>query len=198
MDDSKTGKDSHVLCKFDRPVDLTKKSGNKLEPKAAWEINFDLEDLPENRDPAFSESTYSSGSIDFSSGVYLYNERLSIGLSCVNMIQSSFDGEVLVQSNQTIGKASFGRNIQERKFFSLLSYNFDIINNDWQFEPILLIRNSSSYSSVYDFVSRIKYLKDNWFGLGYRSDGTTSLSFGVKANNLHIGCLLYTSDAADE
>ena len=55
------------------------------------------------------------------------------------------------------------------------------------FEPILLIRNSSSYSSVYDFVSRIKYLKDNWFGLGYRSDGTTSLSFGVKANNLHIG-----------
>ena len=35
--------------------------------------------------------------------------------------------------------------------------------------------------------SRFKYLKDNWFGLGYRSDGTTSLSFGVKANNLHIG-----------
>ena len=152
-----------------------------------YSINFDLEDLPENRDPAFSESTYSSGSIDFSSGIYLYNERPSIGLSCVNMIQSSFDGEVLVQSNQTIGKTSFGRNIQERIFFSLLSYNFDIINNDWQFEPILLIRSSSSYSSVYDFVSRIKYLKDNWFGLGYRSDGTTSISFGIKANNLHIG-----------
>ena len=25
-------------------IDLTKKSANKLEPKAAWEINFDLEE----------------------------------------------------------------------------------------------------------------------------------------------------------
>ena len=110
-----------------------------------------------------------------------------MGFSCVNMIQSSFDGEVLVQSNQSIGKTSFGKNLQERIFFSLLSYNFDIINNDWQFEPILLVRSSDNYHAVYDFVSRIKYLKSNWFGLGYRSDGTTSLSFGVKANILHIG-----------
>ena len=30
-----------------------------------YSINFDLEDLPQNQDPAFSGSTYSSASIDF-------------------------------------------------------------------------------------------------------------------------------------
>ena len=85
-----------------------------------YSINFDLEDLPQNQDPAFSGSTYSSASIDFSSGIYLYNKRLSIGLSCVNMIQSSFDGEVLVQSNQTVGKTSFGKNLRERIYYCLL------------------------------------------------------------------------------
>jgi len=152
-----------------------------------YSINFDLEDLPENRDPAFSASTYSSASFDLASGVYLYNESLSLGISCANMIQSSFDGEVLVQSNQTVGKSSFGRNLRERIFYSLISYKFDIINNDWQFEPIILSRNFNNQSFVTDFVTKIKYLKNNWISLGYRTDATSSFGFGFKANKLNIG-----------
>ena len=152
-----------------------------------YSINFDLEDLPQNQDPAFSGSTYSSASIDFSSGIYLYNKRLSIGLSCVNMIQSSFDGEVLVQSNQTVGKTSFGKNLRERIYYYLVSYNFDIINNDWKLEPIIFSRTFNNQNIVIDFITRIKYLDNNWLSLAYRTDGTTSFGFGFKANKMHIG-----------
>ena len=152
-----------------------------------YSINFDLEDLPQNQDPAFSGSNYSSASIDFSSGIYLYNKRLSIGLSCVNMIQSSFDGEVLVQSNQTVGKTSFGKNLRERIYYYLVSYNFDIINNDWKLEPIIFSRTFNNQNVVTDFITRIKYLDNNWLSLAYRTDGTTSFGFGFKANKMHIG-----------
>ena len=152
-----------------------------------YSINFDQEDLPNNSDPAFSASTYSSASVDLSSGLYLYNENLSIGFSCVNMLQSSFDGEVLVQSNQTVGKSSFGKNLRERIFYSLISYNFDIINNDWQFEPIILSRNFDNKNTVTDFVAKIKYLKNNWISVAYGSDETSSFGFGFKANKMHIG-----------
>ena len=152
-----------------------------------YSINFDQDDLPNNSDPAFSASTYSSASVDLSSGFYLYNENLSIGFSCVNMLQSSFDGEVLVQSNQTVGKSSFGKNLRERIFYSLISYNFDIINNDWQFEPIILSRNFDNKNTVTDFVAKIKYLKNNWISVAYGSDETSSFGFGFKANKMHIG-----------
>ena len=85
-----------------------------------YSVNFELEDLPENQDPAFSESTYSSLSFDIGSGVYIYNDKLSLGFSVANMLQSSFDGEVLVQSNQSFGKTSFGENLRQRIFFSSL------------------------------------------------------------------------------
>ena len=86
-----------------------------------------------------------------------------------------------------MGKSSFGRNLRERIFYSLISYKFDIINNDWQFEPIILSRNFNNQSFVTDFVTKIKYLKNNWISLGYRTDATSSFGFGFKANKLHIG-----------
>ncbi len=152
-----------------------------------YSLNFDLEDLPENQDPAFSASTFTSISYDLSSGVYLYNERLSLGFSCLNMLQSPFNAEVLSQSNQSVGKTSFGNNIQIMSFYSFASYNIDIINNDWSVEPILLLRDAIDQKQIIDFVTRVKYLNHNWMGCGYRSDGTLSFSFGFKSNRIHIG-----------
>ena len=81
------------------------------------------------------------------------------------MIQSSFDGEVSVQSNQTVGKTSFGKNLRERIYYYLVSYNFDIINNDWKLEPIIFSRTFNNQNIVTDFITRIKYLDNNWLYL---------------------------------
>jgi len=152
-----------------------------------YSVNFELEDMPTNQDPAFSESTYSSLSFDIGSGVYMYNDKLSLGFSVVNMLQSSFDGEVLVQSNQSFGKTSFGENLRERIFFTSFSYDFDIINNDWSFQPFLLLRNFENKTQILDLFTRIKYLKNNWAGFGYRSEGVMSFSFGFNSDKLHFG-----------
>ena len=88
-----------------------------------------------------------------------------------------------------MNKSSFGKNLRERIFYSLISYNFDIINNDWQFEPIILSRNFDNKNTVTDFVAKIKYLKNNWISIAYGSDETSSFGFGFKANkgiSLHM------------
>jgi len=159
-----------------------------IAPKLLYySLNFDSEDLPENQDPAFSESTFSSTLVDLSSGLYLYNKRLSLGFSCLNMLQASFNKEVVQQSNQSVGNSSFGSNSEIMNFYTMASYKFDIINNEWNLEPVFLLRNALNQKQIINFATRLIYLNDNWAGIGYRTDGTMSFSVGFKSNKIHIG-----------
>ena len=64
---------------------------------------------------------------DFSTGLYLYNKNFSLGFSALNILQSSFNGEVFTNSlNQSVSN-SFGENIEIRHFYLTGSYRGNII-----------------------------------------------------------------------
>ena len=140
-------------------------------------IDFNKEDLPLGVDPAFSSSSYDKTLADASSGVYFYGKEFYVGFSVSNMFQSSFNTEV---------KGSPHSNSEYRNYYGMGAYKFQVINNDWQFEPSILIRKMQYQESVTDITTRIIFLKNNWAGLTYRNNSTAIVSFGFSAKNMHI------------
>ena len=139
-------------------------------------LDFNKEDLP-GEDPAFSASAYDKTFSDASSGVYLYGNNFYVGFSVSNMFQSSFNDEV---------KGSPYPNSEYRNYFGMGAYKFQVINNDWQFEPSILIRKIQYKKGLTDITTRIIFLENNWAGLAYRNNETFIFSFGFAQNNMHI------------
>jgi len=140
-------------------------------------IDFNKEDLPSGIDPAFSTQSYDKTLADASSGVYLYGKEFYVGFSVSNMFQSSFNTEV---------QGSPYHNSEYRNYYGMGAYKFQIINNDWQLEPSLLIRKMQYQKGLADITTRILYLENTWTGLTYRNNGTAIFSFGFGANNMHM------------
>ena len=140
-------------------------------------IDFNKEDLPSGIDPAFSTQSYDKTLADASSGVYLYGKEFYVGFSVSNMFQSSFNTEV---------QGSPYPNSEYRNYYGMGAYKFQIINNDWQLEPSLLIRKMQYQKGLTDITTRILYLENTWAGLTYRNNGTAIFSFGFGAKNMHI------------
>ena len=140
-------------------------------------IDFNKEDLPSGADPAFSTQSYDKTLADASSGVYLYGKEFYVGFSVSNMFQSSFNTEV---------QGSPYPNSEYRNYYGMGAYKFQIINNDWQLEPSLLIRKMQYQKGLADITTRILYLENTWAGLTYRNNGTAIFSFGFGAKNMHI------------
>ena len=139
-------------------------------------IDFNKEDLPPGIDPAFSASSYDKTLADASSGVYLYGKEFYVGFSVSNMFQSSFNTEV---------QGSPYPNSEYRNYYGMGAYKFQIINNDWQLEPSILIRKMQYQKGLTDITTRILYLDNTWAGLTYRNNGIAIFSFGFGAN-MHI------------
>jgi type IX secretion system PorP/SprF family membrane protein len=140
-------------------------------------IDFNKEDLPPGIDPAFSTKSYDKTLTDASSGMYLYGKEFYFGFSVSNMFQSSFNDEV---------QGSPYPNSEYRNYYGMGAYKFQVINNDWQFEPSILIRKMQYQKGLTDITTRILYLENTWAGLTYRNNGTAIFSFGFGAKNLHI------------
>lgn len=159
-----------------------------LGPKfMLYSLNFNREDLPDLNDPAFSFNEHNEMLADFSSGFYLYNENFSLGFSALNILQSSFNGEVFTNSlNQSVNN-NFGENIEVRHFYFTSSFRGNIINNDWEIEPYLQISSAENQTSLIRFSSRIIFLKDNWLSFGLGNNGLISSGIGFKANNIYLG-----------
>ena len=139
-------------------------------------LDFNKEDLP-GEDPAFSASAYDKTLVDASSGVYLYGKEFSVGFSVSNMIQSSFNTEV---------QGSPYPNSEYRNYYGMAAYKFQVINNDWQLEPSILIRKMQYKKGLTDITTRIIFLENNWVGLGYRTNEKFIFSFGFSQNSMHI------------
>jgi type IX secretion system PorP/SprF family membrane protein len=140
-------------------------------------IDFNEEDLPSGTDPAFSTNSYDKTLADASSGVYLYGNEFYFGFSVSNMFQSSFNTEV---------QGSPYPNSEYRNYYGMGAYKFQLINNDWQLEPSILIRKMQYQNGLNDITTRILYLENTWAGLTYRNNGTVIFSFGFGAKNMHI------------
>ena len=140
-------------------------------------IDFNQEDIPLGFDPAFSKQSYDKTLPDASSGVYLYGKEFSVGFSVSNMFQSSFNTEV---------QGSPYPNSEYRNYYGMGAYKFQIVNNDWQLEPSILIRKIQYQKNLTDITTRIIYLENSWAGLTYRNNGTAIFSFGFGARNMHV------------
>ena len=140
-------------------------------------IDFNKEDLPPGIDPAFSTKSYDKNLADASSGVYFYGKEFYFGFSVSNMFQSSFNNEV---------QGSTYPNSEYRNYYLMGAYKFQVINNDWQFEPSILVRKIQYQKSLTDITTRIIFLEKNWAGLAYRNNGVAIFSCGFGAKNMSI------------
>ena len=140
-------------------------------------IDFNKEDLPSGIDPAFSANSYDKTLADASSGAYLYGKEFYVGFSVSNMFQSSFNTEV---------QGSPYPNSEYRNYYGMGAYKFQVINNDWQLEPSILIRKMQYQKGLTDITARILYLENTWLGLAYRNNGTAIFSFGFGERNMHL------------
>ena len=163
----------HIPLDYDK-VNLSFGIGVKL---MYHNLDFNTGDLPLGDDPAFSENTYDKVLSDASSGVYLYSRNFYAGFSVVNMFQSSFNTPV---------SGSPYSNIELRNYYGMGAFRFNIINNDWEFEPSFLIRKMHFQTSINDITTRIIYLEKTWAGLTYRTNGSAVFGFGVGVNNIDI------------
>jgi len=140
-------------------------------------IDFNKGELPSGIDPAFSVNSYDKTLADASSGVYLYGKAFYFGFSVSNMLQSSFNTEV---------QGSPYLNSEYRNYYGIGAYKFQVINNDWQLEPSILIRKMQYQKGLTDITTRIFYLENTWLGLTYRNSSTAIFSFGFGAKNMHV------------
>jgi type IX secretion system PorP/SprF family membrane protein len=163
----------HIPLNYDK-VNLSFGLGAKVMHHT---IDFNADDLPPAEDPAFSASSYDKLLGDASSGVYLYGRNFYAGFSVANMFQSTF--------NTPISTSPFS-NRAFRNYYGMGAYRFNMINNDWHFEPSFLIRKMQFQKSITDLATRIFYLEDTWLGLTYRTNGTAIFAFGLGVNDMHI------------
>jgi len=140
-------------------------------------IDFNKEDVPSGIDPAFSTNSYDKTLADASSGAYLYGKEFYVGFSVSNMFQSSFNTEV---------QGSPYPNSEYRNYYGIGAYKFQVINNDWQLEPSILIRKMQYQKGLTDITTRVFYLDNTWAGLTYRNNAIAIFSFGFGAKNMHI------------
>ena len=153
-----------------------------------YNLDFNKDGLQQDPDPAYSTSAYNKTLADASSGVYLYGNNFYVGFSVSNMFQSSFNDEV---------QGSPYPNSEYRNYYGMGAYKFQVINNDWQLEPSILIRKMQYQRSLTDITTRIIFLENNWAGLAYRNNETFVFSFGFAQNNMHIS-YSYDHSLSDE
>jgi len=142
-----------------------------------YNLDFNKDGLQQDFDPAYSASAYDKTLADASSGVYLYGNDFYVGFSVSNMFQSSFNTEL---------QGSPYPNSEYRNYYGMGAYKFQVINNDWQLEPSILIRKMQYQKGLADITTRILYLENTWAGLTYRNNGTAIFSFGFGAKKMHI------------
>lgn len=163
----------HVPLDYDK-VNLSFGIGAKL---MYYNLDFNVEDLPNSNDIALSSNSYDKTLGDASAGVYLYSQNFNCGFSVTNLLQSEF--------KEPVSESPYS-NLEYRHYYGTIAYKFKIINNDWSLEPSLIVRKMQFSNSISDFSTRIFYSDKIWVGSGYRSDGTALFAFGFLNDNLNI------------
>ena len=163
----------HIPLNYDK-VNLSFGLGAKV---MYHNLDFNKEDLQAVDDPAYYSNSFDQTLTDASSGVYLYGHNFYAGFSVSNMFQSSFNTAV---------KGSPYPNSEYRNYYAMGAYRYNIMNNDWQFEPSFLIRKIQFQRGITDLTTRIIYLENNWAGLTYRNNGTAIFAIGFQAKNINI------------
>ena len=133
-------------------------------------------------------SGLANGSIwtpDIAFGINLKYPHLQIGLSAVQLLQSS-----VTFGNTEVNLSSSNERFR-RTYYLLASYLGDLKSSaNWQYEPSILIKANDHISSGIiaqaDVVLRMIYQNALWFGLGYRTSSDFIALVGFRYNRLYF------------
>ena len=109
---------------------------------------------------------------DATFGTYFYNDKLYIGLSVPNLIQSKIN---ITTDNRL-----------SRHYFIHSGYKFTL-NNKFDFEPSLMFKATSSTPLQFDLNLRTIYDNKYWGGLSYRHKDAFVVMLGMDYKNYAFG-----------
>jgi type IX secretion system PorP/SprF family membrane protein len=111
-------------------------------------------------------------------GFYWSGERHFLGFSANQLFNSVLN----------IGSAGLQKKLQlDRHYYLMGGYSFPI-NREFDLEASSLFKTTEQWMPVVDFSARLFYLSDYWAGLSYRTSGSIAVLFGVRVEQLSVGC----------
>ncbi len=129
-------------------------------------------------DPSFQGGVQKSITPDFSFGIlYKYKQKLSIGFSATQLIQSKLNNlnDVVGANNQLI-----------RHYNAQVAYKF-IINDKFTMEPAILAKATEVTPLQIDANLRAWYRNVLMLGFTYRHQDAVAVLLGVKFKNMFVG-----------
>ena len=113
---------------------------------------------------------------DASAGFYWTSEKFFLGVSANQLFQSVLK----------LGSSDFGQLKLYRHYYLMGGYKF-AINREFDLEPSALVKTTEQLLPQTDLTLRLIFQDDYWAGVSYRSSGTVSTLFGIRADQLYLG-----------
>jgi type IX secretion system PorP/SprF family membrane protein len=113
---------------------------------------------------------------DANVGFYWTSEKYFMG----------FSANQLFQGVLKIGSSDLGQLKLYRHYYLMGGYKFPI-NDEFDLEPSVLFKTTEQLIPQTDISLRVLYLNDYWAGVSYRTSGSVSTLFGIRADQLYLG-----------
>jgi type IX secretion system PorP/SprF family membrane protein len=133
--------------------------------------------IKDNTDGALEHAVYANFVPDANIGLYLYSEKLWVGFSTTQLINTK-----LKLYDQRTGLSKL-----KTHFYLAGGYMFEI-NDDFKIEPSAILKGTAPVQIQFDINARVIYQDMVWLGLSYRSRDALSLLIGYTYDDrIHIG-----------
>ncbi len=113
---------------------------------------------------------------DANFGVFLTSDQYFIG----------FSANQLFESVLKLGSSDLSNLKMHRHYYLMGGYKF-YLSDDYDIEPSFLLKTSEQFLPQADISCKIGYMNDYWAGVSYRTSGSVSALFGIRANRLYFG-----------
>ncbi len=100
---------------------------------------------------------------------------------------AGFSANQLFQSVAKLGSGDLGNLKMYRHYYMMAGYRFINNHSGFDFEPSFLVKTSGQFIPQADMTFKVYYKTDYWAGVSYRTSGSVSAMFGVKADKFYIG-----------
>jgi type IX secretion system PorP/SprF family membrane protein len=133
--------------------------------------------LKDQGDEVLQDAVYASFVPDANIGLYLYSEKLWVGFSTTQLINTKLK---LFEQRTGLSKL-------KTHFYLAGGYMFEI-NDDFKIEPSAILKGTAPVQIQFDINTRVIYRDMVWLGISYRTQDALSLLIGYTYDNrIHIG-----------